>query len=241
MAEDSKAQSLRRRFYKAATVVGAKAPFAVHLDDKPLHTPLKAALELPERGLAEAVAAEWQAQDRAIDPFTMPLTRLANTAIDRVGANPSRFVEAIVKFAESDLVCYRASEPQRLSERQAAAWDPVLAWAKREFGARFETTAGIVFRNQPSESLQAARSALAGRSSFELAAIHNMTTLTGSALLALMVAAQSLSGEEAWAVAHVDEDWQVEHWGVDAEAKARRGARRREFDAAATFLALLRI
>ena len=240
MRARSDRQRLRpRRFYASVTIAGEHAPFEIHLDGKALRTPLKSPLELSSRRLAQALAAEWQAQGQKIDASAMPLTRLANTAIDRVNPNRSRIIDEIVKFAGSDLVCYRASAPERLRERQAAAWDDVLVWAHRVLDADLATASGIVFRDQPPGALAAIRAHLVPKPSWELAALHSLTTLTGSALLALMVAAGAKTGEAAWSAAHVDEDWQIEHWGVDAEAQARRAAHRREFDAALTFLALL--
>jgi chaperone required for assembly of F1-ATPase len=230
---------MSRRFYKTVSIAGEEAPFTIHLDGKAVHTPLKSLLDLPGRNLAEAVASEWRAQNETIDPATMPLTRLANTAIDRVDPNRSRVIDEIVKFAGSDLVCYRASAPERLRERQATAWDDVLTWAHQALDANLTTASGIVFRDQPPGALAGIRSYLVTKSSWELAAIHNLTTLTGSALLALMVAAGAKTGEAAWSAAHVDEDWQNEHWGVDEEAQARRAAHRRDFDATLTFLSLL--
>jgi chaperone required for assembly of F1-ATPase len=198
---------------------------------------MKRPLQLPARALAEEIAAEWLAQDDKIDPSTLPLTRLANTAIDGAAAIRSAVIEEIVKFAGSDLVCYRASALPRLREREAGAWDPVLVWAEREIGAKFEVAHGIVFRSQPTGALLALKSYLDRMSPWELTAILNMTTLTGSALLA----AGAIAGESAWGAAHLDEDWQIEHWGVDAEAQARRSTYRQEFDLALRFLALSRI
>ena len=240
MAERSlSTRSLSRRLYETASVAGERPPFAIHLDSKPLRTPLKRTLELPSRDLADAIAAEWQAQEETVDPSTMPLTKLANTAIDRVAIDPSSFIEEIVRFAGSDLVSYRTGAPQALHARQAEAWDPVLTWIERKLDAKFEAISGIVFRSQPREALHAVRAYLEKKSSWELTSIHNMTTLTGSALIALMTAAGALSGGAVWVAAHVDEDWQIEHWGADAEHQARRTARRREFEAALLFLALL--
>jgi chaperone required for assembly of F1-ATPase len=229
-------KALPRRFYTTASIAGDDRRWAIHLDGKPLRTPLKVPLQLPTRALAEAVVAEWQAQTETLDPLTMPLTKLANTAIDRVEPNRPRIIGEIVKFAGSDLVCYRATEPARLRARQAAAWDGVLTWAQQALDARFEIVSGLVFRAQPAAALNAVRDCLAGRSCWALAAIHNMTTLTGSALLALMVTKKAITGARASSAAHVDEDWQIEHWGADAEAEARRAARGCEFDAAVRFL-----
>jgi chaperone required for assembly of F1-ATPase len=235
----SEAAPLLRRFYKDVSVAGRAAPFSIRLDGKPLRTPLKASLALPTRALAEAVADEWQNQSEIIDPRSMPLTKLANTAVDRVETQRQRVIDDIVRFAGSDLVCYRAIEPEALRERQAGAWDPVVAWASRALDIHLLIAAGVIFRDQPADALAATRAHASAKSSWELAAIHNLTTLTGSAFLALMVAADAVAGEEAWKAAHVDEDWQNEHWGIDSEAQARRNAHRREFDAALKFLSLL--
>jgi chaperone required for assembly of F1-ATPase len=235
----SEAAPLLRRFYKDVWVAGEAAPFSIQLDGKPLRTPLKAPLALPTRALAEAVADEWRNQAETIDARSMPLTKLANTAIDWVDTQRQRVIDDIVRFAGSDLVCYRASEPEALRERQARAWDRVIAWANRALDIDLILASGVIFRDQPAHGLSVTRAHASAKSSWELAAIHNLTTLTGSAYLALMVAANAITGEEAWRAAHVDEDWQNEHWGLDSEAEARRDARRREFDAALKFLSLL--
>ncbi|MGE0005041.1 MAG: ATP12 family chaperone protein [Parvibaculaceae bacterium] len=227
-----------RRFYKAVSVAGAQAPFTVTLDDRPLRTPLKRALDIPTTALAAAVAAEWDRQTEKIDPRTMPLTRLANTAIDRVDADRGRIIGEIVEFAGSDLVCYRAEKPPGLVERQARAWQPVLDWAREAVGAEFVVTEGVVHVGQPQAALAAARDYLARESPWSLTALHNITTLTGSALIAAMACAGAIPASEAWAAAHVDEDWQIEHWGWDEEARHRRNHRRREFDACLRFCEL---
>ncbi len=219
-----------RRFYKQVAVTGTAAPFAVTLDERTLRTPLKRALDLPTRRLAEKVAGEWEAQSEKIDPQSMPYTKLANTALDRVAPDRDRILGEIVDFAGSDLVCYRAEKPQGLVERQARAWQPVLDWAHRAFGAEFQVTEGIVHVEQPAASLAAMRRHLAGRSPWALTALHNMTTLTGSALISAMASEGGILPAEAWLAAHVDEDWQIEQWGWDEEARHRRDYRKREFD-----------
>ena len=222
--------SAARRFYKVVAVAGSQAPFGVTLDDRPLRTPLKRPLDLPTPGLAQAVAAEWEGQAEKIDPHTMPITRLANTALDRVETDRGRIVGEIVDFAASDLVCYRAEKPQELVERQARSWQPVLDWARHTFAGEFVVTEGIVHVRQPDPALQAARAYFSRESPWRLTAIHNITTLTGSALIAAMACAGKMPASEAWTAAHVDEDWQIEHWGWDEEARHRRNHRRREFD-----------
>ena len=227
-----------RRFYKTVSVAGTTAPFSVTLDERPLRTPLKRALDLPTGELAQAVAAEWDVQTEKIDPRTMPLTRLANTALDRVAPDRDRIIAEIVDFAGSDLVCYRAEEPLGLIERQARAWQPVLDWARAALGAEFLVTEGVVHRPQPAAALQATRDYLGQKSSWALTAHHNLTTLTGSALLAAMACDRAIPASEAWDAAHVDEDWQIEHWGWDEEARHRRNHRKREFDICLRFCEL---
>jgi chaperone required for assembly of F1-ATPase len=196
-------------------------------------------LALPTRALAEAVAAEWEAQGERIDPATMPLTRLANSTIDGVIARQAEVRAEIVKYAGSDLLCYRAEGPEELIRRQAETWDPVLAWARAALGADFNVSQGVMPAAQPDAATEAVARVLQPHGPFALAAIHVMTTLMGSALLALAHAHGHLSAEAAWVAAHVDEDWQISQWGEDAEAKARRDRRWAEMQAASRLLELL--
>ena len=228
---------LPRRFYQQAGVE-ADGGFRVVLDGRPVRTPARGFLIAPSRRLAEAIAAEWDAQGETIDPATMRLTRLANSIIDGVVAAPAPVAADVAKYLGSDLLFYRAEGPQRLVERQAHRWDPVLAWAREVLGARFLLAAGVVHAVQPEEALAAARAAIPA-DPWRLGAVHVITTLTGSALLALAMLRGRLSAEEAWTAAHVDEDWNMEQWGRDEIALARRAARRAEMDAAATVLAAL--
>jgi chaperone required for assembly of F1-ATPase len=230
--------ALARRFYKKVSVAGTTAPFSVTLDERPMRTPLKRALDLPTEALAQAIAAEWDVQTEKIDPRTMPLTRLANTAIDRVSPDRDRIIGEIVDFAGSDLVCYRAKEPLGLIERQATAWQPILDWAHAALGAEFLVTEGVVHRQQPAAALQLTRDYAGQKNPWELTAFHNITTLTGSALIAAMACDGTIPASEAWAAAHVDEDWQIEHWGRDEEARHRRNHRKREFDICLRFCEL---
>ena len=228
-----------KRFYRAVSVDGVAPAFRVLLDGKPMRTPAKRELALPARPLAEAVAAEWEAQGDRIDPGTMPLTRLVNTALDGVAGREAEVRADIAKYAASDLVCYRAEGPPELVRRQAEAWNPILAWAREILGVYLVAGQGIVPVAQPQAAGAAIESALAGLDVFALTAHHVMSTLMGSALLALAHARGRLSAEEAWAAAHVDEDWQISKWGWDAEAKARRDRRRAEMQAASRLLVLL--
>ncbi|BCH02354.1 ATPase [Mesorhizobium loti] len=232
---------LPKRFYKTASVVPIEGGFAVHLDGKPVRTPGKALLALPTEAAAVLVAGEFAEQGETINPVTMPVMRLVNTTIDGVANDPQAVLEDILRFASSDLLCYRADAPQGLVARQNEQWDPVIDWARTTLGARFNLAEGIIHVEQPRETIAVLGSHLNQRAEpLRLAAIHLMTSLTGSALLALAVDFGELDAETAWAAGHVDEDWQIEHWGQDAEAVARRAARRRDMMAAVSLLEALK-
>lgn len=225
--------ALPKRFYKDAQVVDADGNFAIALDGRTAKTPARATLALPSQPLAEAVAGEWRAQGETIDPTTMPLTRLANVAIDGVAREIDAVAAEIVKYAGSDLVCYRADAPDRLVAMQSARWDPVVAFARDDLGARLMLAEGVMFVEQPAEALEAVGRAIPRDDPFVLTGLSVITTLTGSALIALGVLSRRFTPEEAWAAAEVDEAWNAELWGADAEADARRAARRVEMMAAA--------
>ena len=232
---------LPKRFYKAVSVVPVEEGFAVHLDGRPVRTPGKALLALPTEKAAALVAGEFDAQRESIDPVTMPVMRLANTAIDGVASDPQAVLEDILRFASSDLLCYRADGPQGLVDRQNELWDPVIDWARSALGARYHLAEGIIHVEQPRETIALLGQHVAQRNEpLRLAAIHVMTSLTGSALLALAVDFGELDGEAAWLAAHVDEDWQIEHWGQDAEAMARRSVRKRDMMAAVSLIEALK-
>ena len=232
---------LPKRFYKNVSVAPLENGFVVHLDGKPVRTPGKALLALPTEAAATLVADEFAAQVETINPVSMPVMRLVNTAIDGVANDPQAVLEDILRFASSDLLCYRADAPQGLVERQNRHWNPVLDWARSSLGARFNLAEGIIHVEQPRETIAVLGSHLNQRAEpLRLAAIHVMTSLTGSALLALAVDYGALDGDAAWAAGHVDEDWQIEHWGQDAEAVARRAARKRDMMAAVSLLEALK-
>jgi len=233
-------RSLPKRFYKEVTTAPEGEGFAVLLDGKPIRTPAKAKLSVPSQALAEAIAEEWRRQGEHIDPETMWLTKLANSAIDGVKGRKEAVLNDLIAFAGSDLLCYRADGPEELIAKQNEHSDPILAWAKQELGAPLSLGQGIAPVAQPESSLGRLREQLAGFDAFGLAALHVMTTLTGSALLALAVAMKRLTPDKAWEAAHVDEDWQISQWGEDAEAAARRATRRQEFNASCRLLDLLR-
>jgi chaperone required for assembly of F1-ATPase len=235
------ARSLRKRFY-TWVCVDAKGPgdHRIRLDGRPVRTPAKAELAAPTAALAEAIAEEWQAQGTHIDPSSMPLTKLANSAIDGVARREAEVRADIAKYAGSDLLCYRADGPEGLQRRQAEVWDPILKWAEQDLGARFAVGAGLMPVAQSEAAKAAVARALEEYDGFALAALHVMTTLLGSVVLALAHARGYLSAEAAWAAAHVDEDWQISKWGEDAEAKARRDRRWADMQAASRMLGLAR-
>lgn len=210
------------------------------LDGRTIRTPARAELCVAGKALAEVIAREWDSQKGNIDPDTMPMTKRANTALDRVRGREQEIVREIVEYAGADLLCYRAEGPEGLVERQSAHWDPVLAWIKTNFGAAFKVQSGVSHFAQPEQSVALISSAFAGYDPYVLTPLHTMTTLTGSAFLALAHARGHLDADQVWAAAHVDEDWQVSQWGEDSEATVRRAARRAELDADSTFLELSR-
>lgn len=236
---ESRASGLAKRFYTQATAVSAGDGWSVALDGRPIRTPSKSELHLPTKVLAESIKAEWNAQGEQIDPAVMPLTRIANTAVDGVKGREEMVANDIAAFAASDLLCYRAEAPEGLVAAQCAAWDPILDWFESEQNAPFARASGVVHAPQPEASLERVREEFGRLDAFALSALHTITTLTGSALLALAHARGQLSDDEVWSAAHVDEDWQVSQWGEDGEASARRQHRRAEFEAATLFLAQL--
>ncbi len=233
---------LPKRFYANVAVEPAapEAAFAILLDGRAVRTPTKMPLVVPTQVLAEAIAAEWAAQGERIDPQTMPLSKLAITAIDGVRGAAAEVAAEIVKFAGNDLLCYRAEGPEGLVERQADVWDAMLQWCEVELGARFIRSQGVMPAEQPREALDRIAAEVAPFDALALTCLHVMTTLTGSALLALGHAKGHLSAQEAWVAAHIDEDWQISQWGEDTEAAGRRRARWTEMQAASRFLELLR-
>jgi chaperone required for assembly of F1-ATPase len=229
---------LRKRFFKHARADDAgEGRVAILLDGKPVLTPSRRALAAPSRPLAQAIASEWDAQTDLIDPARMPLTRLANAVIDAVGDRPQPVADEIARYIGSDLLCYRADAPAGLVAKQSQAWDPVLAWAREVYDARFVLAQGVVHTPQPHDAVAAMRAMIPG-DPWRLAAVSSITTLTGSALLALARAHDALDADAAWSAAHVDEDWQVSQWGQDQFALERRAFRAAEFQAAVTVLKL---
>lgn len=227
--------TLRKRFYSQAHIGEGGGGFPVLLDGKPVRTPARRSLAAPTRALAEQIAQEWNAQPELIDPGRMPLTRLANAVIDAVAEQAPAVADEIAQYLGSDLLCYRADAPAGLVEKQTLAWDPWLTWARDALGARFVQIEGVVFAAQPREAIDAARAAIP-MDAWRLGAVSAITTLTGSALLALALAQDAIDKDAAWAAAHVDEDWQMSQWGRDDVALARRAFRFAEFEAAVAVL-----
>lgn len=225
--------TLPKRFYKEAGIEEREGLFFLVLDGRTAKTPNRQDLAVPSRGLAEALASEWGAQGDEIDPSTMPVTRIVNSAIDGVAPRQGEVVDDLVRYAGSDLTYYRAGEPERLAKAQDEAWNPVLDWARDAHGARFALAEGVMHVMQPDEAVSAIRGAVEKYDSpFALAALHVMTTLTGSVLIALAHASRVIDAGQAWAAAHVDEHYQESLWGEDYEAMERRRRREADFRAA---------
>ena len=225
-----------KRFYKAA---GVGEGGRILLDGRPVKTPGRRDLAAPTTALAEAVADEWNAQGETLDPRAMPLTGLANAAIDRIAPDAAAFARGLAAYGEADLLCYRAEGPAPLAARQAELWDPILAWAQQHYDVVFELALGIIHMPQPPETLARMAGAVAARDPFRLAGLSPLVTISGSLLIALALAEGAISLDQAWAAATLDEQWQAAQWGEDAEAAAALADRRRDFAAAARFLALL--
>lgn len=231
--------ALPKRFYKEAGFAEGEGGFRLTLDGRPANTPGRNPLSVPSRDLAKALAAEWGAQGAFIDPATMPVTRIVNTTLDGVAPRREAVAEDLAAYAGTDLVAYRADAPERLVADQARAWDPVLDWARTALGARLILSEGVMHVTQPEETVAALRRAVfAVENPYRLAALHTLTTLTGSLLIALAVLHGHMTPDAAWAAAHMDETYQAAVWGRDTEAEERLAKRRAEFDAAATVAAL---
>jgi len=229
----------RKRFYASAGIAETDGGYAVTLDGKPIKTPSGRQVIVPVRSIAEAIAAEWNAQSEIIDPLTMPLTRFANSVVQGVVDKVNAVADDVAKYLGSDLLFYRAGHPETLVGREAERWDPILFWAADALGAHFILAEGVVHVRQPDAAIAAARATLP-TDPWQIAALHVITSLTGSALLALALFHGVIDQDEAWAAAHVDEDWNAEKWGVDEEVASRRAARLVDYKAAARILNALK-
>jgi chaperone required for assembly of F1-ATPase len=228
-----------KRFWKAAEAVAAEGGWAVELDGKPLRTPARAPLHVPTQALALAIAAEWNGAPDTFEPRAMPLTGLANAAIDRVSVDVAAFASGLAEYGESDLTCYRAEAPRPLVLQQEQAWDPLLAWGRRRFDVDFRTTCTIVHVAQPTATTERLAHAVAALDPFRLAALSPLVTIGGSLLAGLAVLEGALAPQEAWNAVTIDDRWQLDQWGSDSEAEERLENRRRDFFSAAKFLGLL--
>ena len=227
-----------KRFWKSATAAPCDGGFEVLLDGRRVKTPAKSPLILPSLALAEAIAAEWDAQDDAVDPGQMPLTRTANSAIDKVAHQFEDVAAMLAEYGGTDLLCYRAEAPVGLQAAQAAAWDPLLDWARVRYDAPLMTGQGVMHVMQPQASLDNLAAPLRAMSVFELAGFHDLVTISGSLIIALALAEAQIDLDTAWAAAHVDEDWQAQEWGHDDEATAHAALKQAAFGDALAFLRL---
>ncbi len=229
-----------KRFYDNVSITHDEAGWQILLDDRPVRTPGRAPLAVPTEALAQRIAQEWQDQGDMIDPRSMRFTGLANAAIDRIEPDPVPYIADIARYAESDLLCYRAIEPEPLVARQTAAWNPLLNWAKGQYGVEFAITQGIVPIDQPEATLLRLEEVVAQYDAYHLAGLSILTTIGGSLVAALAVVSGHMSASEMWPIVAIDELWQEEMWGVDADAQKARAFHQAEWDDAAEFLSLLR-
>jgi chaperone required for assembly of F1-ATPase len=228
-----------KRFWTNVAVAPVNGGYGVQLEGRPVRTPARELLRLPTKPLAEGIGEEWRDVGETIDPRAMPLTGLANAAIDRVGPDPERFARDLAKYAEADLTCYRAEGPAALVDRQEECWGALLAWARRRFDVDFCTTHGLLHVEQPQFTVERLKGALLSLGAFPLAGMSPLVTIGGSLIAALAVLEGAFSAAEAWSAVSIDERWQLEQWGSDAEAEAALHNRERDFQSAARFLALL--
>ncbi|MFV3076134.1 ATP12 family chaperone protein [Niveispirillum fermenti] len=228
-----------KRFYKQVDVVAVEDGFGIALDGKPVRTPAKLPLTVPTQALADAIAAEWTAQGEEVKPATMPLTQLASTSIDGVRGRLADVAAASAAYGESELVCYRAEEPEELVERQARLWNPLLDWAARRHDAHLLITSGIIHRPQPEGALKALGAAVGELDEWRLTALQNCIGITGSLLVSLALVDGHLTPEQAFDLAQLDENYQIEKWGEDWEAADRRAVQRNDLSSTVRFLTLL--
>ncbi len=231
---------VKRRFWKDVAVCPCTGGFTVMLDGRGLRTPARAELVVPTRAVAEMLAKEWRSQGEVPDPETMPATRAANVAIDKLRGQQDAVTSLLAEYGDSDLVCYRAAAPEELVAREAAAWDPLLDWAAHRYGARPLTRVGVIHAPQPAPLLAELRVDIERLSSFEVAAFHELVALSGSLIIALALLDRFATPEALWNASRVDEDWQIEQWGTDPEAEALTAGRRAAFLQAARFYFALR-
>lgn len=224
-----------KRFWKSTAAVACDGGYKIELDGRPVKTPAKALLVLPSSDMAAAVASEWDAQVDLIDPMTMPVTRGANAAIDKVAIQKTEVIDMLAAYGDSDLLCYRAAGPEALIARQAGVWDPLLAWAKTRFDVVLTSAEGVMHVPQDAGSLTRLKAELEAMTEFQIAAAHDLISLSGSLVIALAVIDGHLTSEQGWAASRVDEEWQFEQWGEDDDARALESIKRDAFHDASNF------
>lgn len=227
-----------KRFWKQATAEPCDGGFTVRLDGRAVKTPAKRPLVVPTLAMAQAIAAEWDAQQGAVKPETMPVTRAANSALDKVAEQFDEVADLLIAYGGSDLLCYRATGPEGLVNRQAAGWNPLLDWAAQDLSAPLTVTSGIVHVDQPQASLDRLAALVRAYSPFQMAAFHDLVAISGSLILAIAVTRSRLSADEAWSLSRIDETWQAELWGVDDEAAALEASKHAALREAARFYGL---
>jgi chaperone required for assembly of F1-ATPase len=228
-----------RRFWKSVEVVEGGDGWGIHLDGKPLRTPARVELAVPTSVLAEAIADEWRSAASQVDPGTMRLTGLANAAIDRIAPEMPAFAAGLARYGEADLACYRSEWPPDLVERQAASWDPLLAWARHRFNVDFSTTTSLMHVPQPVATVERLAQTVAALNAYQLAGLSPLVTVGGSLIAALAVFEGAISPEEGWLSVSVDDRWQLEQWGSDPDAELALDNHHADFLAGARFLELL--
>ncbi|WP_260483361.1 ATP12 family chaperone protein [Sphingomicrobium flavum] len=228
-----------KRFWKNVSAEAVEGGFAIHLDGRAVKTPMRADLVAPTRALADAIVAEWEAVGEKIDPAAMPMTGLANAAIDRVRPDTAAFAANLSRYAENEMCCYRADAPAELAGRQADAWDALIDWAQQRYGIAFTTTTGVMHVDQPAETLERLVAEVAGEDAFHLAGLSPLVTAGQSLLVALALRHGEMGSEKGWLATRIEEDWQAEQWGQDDEAVKAGEARRADFMNGARFLSLL--
>jgi len=228
-----------KRFWTDVTVEPDESGWAILLEGRSLKTPARAALAVPTQALAEAIAEEWRSVGETVDPRAMPLTGLANAAIDRVAPDRQAFAQGLARYAEADLACYRVEGPRELVAQQELSWDPLLAWARRRYDVDFATTCGLMHVAQPGATVERLSHAIAALDAFQLAGLSPLVTVGGSLVAGLAVIEKAIGADEAWKAVSIDEQWQLDQWGADAEAEKALDNRRRDFMAGARLLELV--
>lgn len=228
----------QKRFWKEATADKRDDGYGVFLDGRPVATPNKTPLIMPTLKMAQAAAAEWAAQDDQIDPLSMPVTRSANSALDKVAPQQAEVVSMLAEYGDTDLLCYRAAGPAELIERQAKQWDPMIDWAEEEFGGRLQVGEGVMHVPQDPALLSNLHAEVASFDNFALTAVHDLVSISGSLVLGIAVTRGAVDVDHAWSLSRIDEHWQIEQWGEDDEATEAESKKKASFEHASRFYQL---